>query len=145
MEAREPDRTTDISSRSQYMQLDEARCSHDLPVVSPSQVSQYAPLHPSTLSWEILRDHVTIEKIIGKGAFGQVAKGMVVGLGERPQGTLVAVKMLKGAKHTMHITLLHTSMVRRRDRKKRTACIHRHYSFFVSTFLVSLWVFAVTK
>ena len=99
MEAREPDR---ISSRSQYMQLDEARRSHDLPVVSPgdtSQVSQYAPLHPSTLSWEILREHVTIEKIIGKGAFGQVAKGMVVGLEGRPQRTLVAVKMLKGAKH----------------------------------------------
>ena len=102
MEAREPDRTTDISSRRQYMQLDEARRSHDLPVVSPgdtSQVSQYAPLHPSTLSWEILREHVTIEKIIGKGAFGQVAKGMVVGLEGRPQRTLVAVKMLKGAKH----------------------------------------------
>ena len=32
-------------------------------------------LHPLTRCWEVPRPHVTIEKIIGKGAFGQVAKG----------------------------------------------------------------------
>ena len=30
----------------------------------------YAPLHPLTRSWEVPRHHVTIEKVIGKGAFG---------------------------------------------------------------------------
>ena len=61
-----------------------------------SQSSQYAPLHPSTRSWEIPRQHVTLEKIIGKGAFGQVAKGTAKGLRGRPGKTLVAIKMLRG-------------------------------------------------
>ena len=88
---------TQGSSRGQYMELDEARRLHNIPVTSPtntSQASQYAPLHP--LSWEIARQHVKIEKVIGKGAFGQVAKGTAVGLRGMPQETLVAVKMLKG-------------------------------------------------
>ena len=95
--------TSEASSRGQYMPLDEARRSHDVPVVSPAntlQISgQYAPLHPSTRSWEIPKEHVTIEKVIGKGAFGQVAKGTAIGLRGRPQKTLVAVKMLKGPKY----------------------------------------------
>ena len=62
---------------------------------SPAQSADYAPLHPSTRSWEVERQHVTIEKIIGKGAFGQVAKGTAVGLRGRPGKTTVAVKMLK--------------------------------------------------
>jgi len=92
---------SEASSPSQYMPLDEARRSHDVPVASPVntlQISgQYAPLHPSTLDWEVPRENVTIEKIIGKGAFGQVAKGTAIDLRGRPQKTLVAVKMLKGA------------------------------------------------
>ena len=95
--------TSEASSRSQYMPLDEARRSHDEPVASPANTSQisgqYAPLHPAKLSWEIPREHVTIEKIIGKGAFGQVAKGTAMGLRGRPHKTLVAVKMLKGANY----------------------------------------------
>ena len=88
-----------VSSRGQYMDLDDARRSHHIPGTSQtntSQISQYAPLHPSTLSWEISRQQVKIEKVIGKGAFGQVAKGTAVGLQGMPQETLVAVKMLKG-------------------------------------------------
>ena len=61
-----------------------------------SQGDQYAPLNPSTRSWEIPRNHVNIEKIIGKGAFGQVAKATADGLRGMPKKTLVAVKMLKG-------------------------------------------------
>ena len=61
-----------------------------------SQGPDYAPLHPSTRSWEIPRNSVTIEKIIGKGAFGQVAKGTAIDLRERPGKSAVAVKMLKG-------------------------------------------------
>ena len=39
-----------------------------------------------------------IEKIIGKGAFGQVARGKVKGLRERQHNTQVAVKKLKGTR-----------------------------------------------
>ena len=60
------------------------------------QAADYAPLHPSTRSWGIPRDSVTIEKVIGKGAFGQVAKGTAIDLRERPGISAVAVKMLKG-------------------------------------------------
>ena len=60
-----------------------------------AQSANYAPLHPSTRSWEVARQHVTIDKIIGKGAFGQVAKGTAIGLRGRPEKTIVAVKMLK--------------------------------------------------
>ena len=60
------------------------------------QEGQYAPVNPSTRSWEIPRHHVTIEKIIGKGAFGQVAKATADGLRGMPQKIIVAVKMLKG-------------------------------------------------
>ena len=59
-------------------------------------ISQYVIWCPSTFSYEIPRENVVIEKIIGKGAFGQVAKGTVIGLRGRTQATLVAVKMLKG-------------------------------------------------
>ena len=38
---------------------------------------------------------MTIEKIIGKGAFGQVAKGTAAELQGRPGMTTVAIKMLK--------------------------------------------------
>ena len=39
---------------------------------------------------------MNIDKVIGKGAFGQVAKATVVDLPGRPGQTVVAVKMLKG-------------------------------------------------
>ena len=58
-------------------------------------ISQYVTWCPSTFSCEIPRENVVIEKIIGKGAFGQVAKGTVIGLRGRTQATLVTVKMLK--------------------------------------------------
>ena len=58
--------------------------------------ADYVPLHPLTRSWEVPRHHVTIEKIIGKGAFGQVAKGKAEGLRGSPETTTVAIKMLKG-------------------------------------------------
>ncbi|CAH3158917.1 unnamed protein product, partial [Pocillopora meandrina] len=57
--------------------------------------ADYMPLHPLTRCWEVPRHHVTIEKIIGKGAFGQVAKGTAVGLRGSPETTTVAIKMLK--------------------------------------------------
>ncbi|XP_020600919.1 proto-oncogene tyrosine-protein kinase receptor Ret-like [Orbicella faveolata] len=64
-----------------------------------AQSADYAPLHPTTRSWEVEKQHVTIEKIIGKGAFGQVAKATATGLRGRPGKTTVAVKMLKSKKY----------------------------------------------
>ena len=58
-------------------------------------ISQYVTWCPSTFSCEIPRENVVIEKIIGKGAFGQVAKATVIGLRGRTQATLVAVKNIK--------------------------------------------------
>ena len=55
----------------------------------------YTPLQPLTCSWEIPRHHVTVDKVIGKGAFGQVAKGTAQGLRRMPGITTVAIKMLK--------------------------------------------------
>ena len=62
---------------------------------SAGSVADYAHLHPLTRSWEVPRHHVTIEREIGKGAFGQVAKGTAVGLRGMPERTAVAIKMLK--------------------------------------------------
>ncbi|KAJ7381714.1 hypothetical protein OS493_039446, partial [Desmophyllum pertusum] len=64
---------SEVSPQRQYMTLNEATRSQDETDVtlhntsqSAAQISQYAPLHPSTRSWEVTREHVTIEKIIGK-------------------------------------------------------------------------------
>ena len=93
-------------SKTEYMDLKEVTAFEskrkeevtlDTPQVERSSLgADYAPLHPSTRSWEIPRNSVTIEKVIGKGAFGQVAKGTAIDLRGRPGNTQVAVKMLKG-------------------------------------------------
>ena len=54
------------------------------------------PRHPSTRSWEISREHVNITKVIGKGAFSQVAQATVRNLRGSQGNITVAVKMLKG-------------------------------------------------
>ncbi|CAH3149108.1 unnamed protein product [Porites evermanni] len=90
--------TSEVSS-GHYMPLSKASQSSGSPQVIPSidasSLSQYEPLNPSSISHEILRQNVIIEKIIGKGTFGQVARGKVKGLRERQHVTQVAVKMLK--------------------------------------------------
>ena len=70
----------------------------DASPLSSGQISEYASLNPCTRSWETPREHVTIKKIVGKGAFGQVAKATALNLQGRSKNTLVAVKMLKGTK-----------------------------------------------
>ena len=72
--------------RGNYMELNEVR----------SLINEYAPLHPGTRSWEVERENVTIEKVIGKGAFGQVAQGKASNLRGREETITVAIKMLKG-------------------------------------------------
>ena len=61
-----------------------------------SEITEYAPLNPATRSWEVPRENVTIEKVIGKGSFGQVAQGTAWNLPLEKGTTTVAVKMLKG-------------------------------------------------
>ena len=70
----------------------------DASPLSTEQTSEYASLDPHTCSCEIPREHVTIKKIVGKGAFSQVAKATVDNLQGRTKKTLVAVKMLSGTK-----------------------------------------------
>ena len=54
-------------------------------------------LHPSTRSWEINREQVKVLKVIGKGAFSQVAKATALNINGDEEYSTVAVKMLKGA------------------------------------------------
>ena len=64
------------------------------------EINEYAPLHPGTRSWEVARENVIIEKIIGKGAFGQVAQGKASQLRGMEETITVAIKMLKGAMYS---------------------------------------------
>ena len=57
----------------------------------------YMPLNPSTRSWELNREQVKILKVIGKGAFSQVAKATAWNIKGDEEYSTVAVKMLKGA------------------------------------------------
>ena len=63
---------------------------------SPAPNVEYAPLDMRTRSWEVARNDVKVEKIIGKGAFGQVAKGTGKNLPFRSGETSLAIKMIKG-------------------------------------------------
>ena len=58
--------------------------------------NEYAPLDLRTRTWEVAREDVIVEKIIGKGAFGQVAKGTAKNLSFRCGTRTVAIKMIKG-------------------------------------------------
>ena len=52
--------------------------------------------NPNEKDWEVPRENLVFVKVIGKGAFGQVAKGMVTGLDNSKENRLVAIKMLRG-------------------------------------------------
>ncbi|XP_022777757.1 kin of IRRE-like protein 2, partial [Stylophora pistillata] len=89
-------------SQSHYMALDDRSRSQAIANTiqnnSPhraEQISEYTSLNAYTCPWEISREHVMIKQIVGKGAFGQVAKATAVGLQGRPKKALVADKMLK--------------------------------------------------
>ncbi|CAH3157711.1 unnamed protein product [Pocillopora meandrina] len=89
-----PDSAKLTQPPAEYMDLIEVN-KHDRKAQSTASGADYVPLHPLTRCWEVSRHHVTIEKIIGKGAFGQVAKGTAIGLRGSPETTTVAIKMLK--------------------------------------------------
>ncbi|XP_015762190.1 PREDICTED: proto-oncogene tyrosine-protein kinase receptor Ret-like [Acropora digitifera] len=78
-------------NRSNYMVLYENTDSHE----TYAEINEYGPLDPATRSWEVSRENVTIEKVIGKGSFGKVAQGTAWNLPLERETTTVAVKMLK--------------------------------------------------
>ncbi|XP_022810255.1 proto-oncogene tyrosine-protein kinase receptor Ret-like [Stylophora pistillata] len=93
---------TEPSQSQQCMALDERNRSSPITnaeqasLLQPSEpVDDYSSFYSPPRCWEIPIELVTLEKVIGKGAFGQVAKAEVRGLQGRPRTTLVAVKMLK--------------------------------------------------
>ncbi|XP_073255600.1 uncharacterized protein [Porites lutea] len=69
---------------------------YDVVVTSATPGSgDYMPLHPSRRSWEITRQQVNIIKVIGKGAFSEVAKATLWNLRENQKVITVAAKMLR--------------------------------------------------
>ncbi|XP_067030245.1 fibroblast growth factor receptor 3-like isoform X2 [Acropora muricata] len=90
-DGRENEYSIDAVNRSNYTELHEITDSHG----TYSEINEYAPLNLVTRSWEVSRENVTIEKVIGKGAFGQVAQGTAQNLPLEKGTTTVAVKMLK--------------------------------------------------
>ena len=81
-------------SRPTYVDLQEVTRHSNMDSDPP--LNEYAPLDLRTRSWEVAREDVIVEKVIGKGAFGQVAKGMAKNLSFRSNTRNVAIKMLKG-------------------------------------------------
>ena len=87
---------------------DEAR------MISPttsSTVPNIMPMVPMTRSWEVSEDKVNIVKVIGKGAFGQVAKATVENLHNVKGIVTVAVKMLKSKVLLLTSELLKASFI----------------------------------
>ena len=54
------------------------------------------PLRTSRRSWEISREHVEVIKVMGKGAFSEVAKATLRNMRDDQETITVAAKMLKG-------------------------------------------------
>ena len=71
--------------------------------VYPEIPGEYMPLTILTRSWEVSREKITIQKVIGKGAFGKVAKAIATDIYGTPGPSTVAVKMLKGTSEYVFI------------------------------------------
>lgn len=54
------------------------------------------PLFSGDLEWEISRANLNVEKVIGRGAFGVVSRGLALDLPDKPGWTVVAVKSVQG-------------------------------------------------
>ena len=54
------------------------------------------PLRTSRRSWGISREHVEVIKVMGKGAFSEVAKATLRNMRDDQETITVAAKMLKG-------------------------------------------------
>lgn len=64
---------------------------------------EYQALHRITMDWEIARNKVSNIKVVGQGAFGQVAKATAMDVQGMPGERTVMIKMTKGLLH--HFTL----------------------------------------
>ena len=51
---------------------------------------------PGDPEWEIPRARLDVEKVIGRGAFGVVSRGLALDLPGKPGWTVVAVKSVEG-------------------------------------------------
>ena len=91
-DGRDNESSINAVNRAHYMELNEITDSHG----TYSEINEYAPLDPTTRSWEVSRQNVTIEKVIGKGSFGKTAQGTARNLPLEKRTTTVTVKMLKG-------------------------------------------------
>ena len=90
-------------SRPTYVNLQEVTQHSKMDSDPPH--NEYAPLDLRTRSWEVAREDVIVEKIIGKGAFGQVAKGTAKNLSLSSGTRNVAIKMLKGSNQSLFFRL----------------------------------------
>ena len=79
---------------------------------NPPKDADYTIPHQSISSWEVARSQVNVEKVIGKGAFGRIAKGTATDLPSRPGQTTVAVKMLKCKEFHIQCPILLSSYLR---------------------------------
>jgi len=71
-----------------------------------SNEAGFLTLNPSfsgDIEWEIPRANLNIEKVIGRGAFGVVSRGLVLDLAGKPGWTVVAVKSIQG--HLFHYVI----------------------------------------
>ena len=91
-DGRDNESSINAVNRAHYMELNEITDSQG----NYSEINEYVPLNPATRSWEVPRENVVIQKVIGKGSFGVVAQGTARNLPLEKGTTTVAVKMLKG-------------------------------------------------
>ena len=112
---RNDDTNANVPGLRHYMELRKVTDSQGRPegaeatATSPYlEMNEYAPLHPATRSWEVSRENVVIEKLIGQGAFGQVAQGKAAEIQGREGTIKVAIKMLKG--NTLHCNRLSSEL-----------------------------------
>lgn len=61
------------------------------------EYSVIPPILPNATEkdWEVPKENLVLAKVIGRGAFGKVARGMAKGINENREDMLVAIKMLK--------------------------------------------------
>ena len=65
----------------------------------PSNEARFLTLSSSfsgDIEWEIPRTNLNIERVIGRGAFGVVSRGLALDLPGKPGWTVVAVKSIQG-------------------------------------------------
>ena len=63
------------------------------------------PLRPSRRIWEMSREHVEVIKVVGKGAFSEVAKATLRNIRDNQEIITVATKMLKGEVAVLDLSL----------------------------------------